>query len=228
MNRPARRRPGPYRPGLTEGRLWSGAGARALGPGQGGGSTGSRASSVSDAVADSASARAAPQESPCKGRATQGRAQPLPNYRSSGRAGSPLVWGPAQIRPATSEARQAERRIAGQGPSDAGKSRAAAPEWAAAHPGALCNLKALFCFRNTTRDARLGTVVMPGRLDSSLQFLDIKLSVSRSSRHDNRLVLVRGTDQQHRFVRAASDAVESRPAPSRKAHNAKPFKTIQP
>ena len=47
----------------------------------------------------------------------------------------------------------------------------------------------------------LGTEVMPGRLES-----------------------VRRTDQQHR---AASDAFESRPAPSRKAHNAKPFKTIQ-
>ena len=73
----------------------------------------------------------------------------------------------------------------------------------------------------------LGTVVMPGRLVSSFRFIDLKLSVSRSSRLDNRLLLVRRTDQQHRFVRAAFDAVESRPAPSRKAHNAKPFKTIQ-
>ena len=36
----------------------------------------------------------------------------------------------------------------------------------------------------------LGTEVMPGRLDSSLRLIDIKLSVSRSSRLHSRLLLV--------------------------------------
>ena len=56
---------------------------RGRGPGPGPGPSReldrSRASSVSDALADSASAQAAPKPSPCKGRATQGRAQPLPS-----------------------------------------------------------------------------------------------------------------------------------------------------
>ena len=84
----------------------------------------SRAFSVSDAVSDSASAQAAPKASPCEGRATQGRAQSLPNHQSPGRVGSQLVWGPAQIQPARSRARKAVRGFAGQGPSDAGESAA--------------------------------------------------------------------------------------------------------
>ena len=70
---------------LTEGRLWSGSGPGPWARVQAAGSTGSRASSVSDAVSGSASAQAAPKASQCKGRATRGRAQPLPNYRSPGR-----------------------------------------------------------------------------------------------------------------------------------------------
>ena len=79
---------------------------------------------MSDAVSDSASAQAAPKASPCEGRATQGRAQSLPNHQSPGRVGSQLVWGPAQIQPARSRARKAVRGFAGQGPSDAGESAA--------------------------------------------------------------------------------------------------------
>ena len=49
---------------------------------------------------------------------------------------------------------------------------------------------------------------------------DIKLSVARSPQFYSRPLLVRRTDQQHRFVLAAPDATgESRPAPSRKANN---------
>ena len=56
----------------------------------------------------------------------------------------------------------------------------------------------------------LGTVVMPGRFDSS-RFLDIKkLSVSRSPRLYSRLLLVRRTDQRYRFVWAAPDTAEAR------------------
>ena len=78
---------------------------------------------MSDAESGSASAQAAPKASPCKGRATQRRAQPLPTGRSPGRAGSPLGWGPAQRRPARSKARQAAR--ASQGPKP--RERAASP-----------------------------------------------------------------------------------------------------
>ena len=46
---------------------------------------------------------------------------------------------------------------------------------------------------------------MAGRLDSSLRFIDVKLSVSRSPRLYSRLLFVRRTDQQHRFVWAAPD-----------------------
>ena len=48
--------------------------------------------------------------------------------------------------------------------------------------------------------------------------MDTKLSVSRSPRLYSRLLLMRRTDRQHRFVWAAPDAVPARP--SRKAHNA--------
>ena len=58
-----------------------------------------------------------------------------------------------------------------------------------------------------------GTEVTPGRLNSSLQFIDKKLSVSRSLRLYSRLLLVRRTDQQHRFVWAAPD--NPSPGPSR-------------
>ena len=44
----------------------------------------------------------------------------------------------------------------------------------------------------------------------------------RSPRLYRRPLLVRRTDQQHRFVWAAPDATGSRPAPSRKAHNEMP------
>ena len=40
----------------------------------------------------------------------------------------------------------------------------------------------------------------------------------------SRLVLVRRTDQQHRFVWAAPDTAGALPAPSRKAHNGSSFK----
>ena len=53
----------------------------------------------------------------------------------------------------------------------------------------------------------LGIEVMPGRLDSSLRFIDIKLSVSRSLRLYSRSLLVRRTD------RAAPD--NPRPSPFR-------------
>ena len=64
----------------------------------------------------------------------------------------------------------------------------------------------------------LGKAVTPGRLDSLLRFMDIKHSVrvSRSPRLCSHPLLVRRTDQQHRFVWAAPDAAESWPAPSRK------------
>ena len=51
------------------------------------------------------------------------------------------------------------------------------------------------------------------RLASSLWFIDIKLSVSRSPRLYSRLLLVRWTNQQHRFVWAARDAVPARSEP---------------
>ena len=46
----------------------------------------------------------------------------------------------------------------------------------------------------------LDTEVMPGRLDSSLRFIDIKLAVSRSPRLYSRPLLVRRTDQQLYFL----------------------------
>ena len=61
----------------------------------------------------------------------------------------------------------------------------------------------------------VGTEVMPERYDT----IAIKLSVSRSTRIYSSPLLVRRTNQQHRFVWAAPDASESRPGPSRKAHN---------
>ena len=48
--------------------------------------------------------------SPGKGRATQGRAQPLFAGRSPGRAGSRLAWGPAQRRPSSALGGAARRR----------------------------------------------------------------------------------------------------------------------
>ena len=78
-----------------------------------------------------------------------------------------------------------------------------------------------------TRGHRLGWSAAPRRLgrgdsiDSSLQFIDKKLSISRGPRLQvySRPLFVRRTDQQNRFVWAAPDATESRPAPSRKAQN---------
>ena len=58
---------------------------------------------------------------------------------------------------------------------------------------------------------------MPGILDCSLRFIDIKkISVSRSPRLYGRLLLVpRDADQT---LKHAPDAAETRPAPSGKAH----------
>ena len=49
--------------------------------------------------------------SPGRSRATQGRAQPL---QSTGRAGSLLGWGPAEIQPARPKARHAARALQGR------------------------------------------------------------------------------------------------------------------
>ena len=68
--------------------------------------------------------------------------------------------------------------------------------------------------------------VMPGRLDSSLRFIDKKLSVSRSLRLYSRLLLVRRDNPTASVCLGCTRRSESRPAPSRKAHNA-PF-SLQP
>ena len=59
-------------------------------------------------------ARKAARASPGQSRATQGRAQPLPTWRSPGRAGSPLGCGQGQIQPARSKTRQATRASPGR------------------------------------------------------------------------------------------------------------------
>ena len=56
--------------------------------------------------------------SPGRSRATQGRAQPL---QSTGRAGSLLGWGPAQIQPARPKARQAARASHGRSRATQGR-----------------------------------------------------------------------------------------------------------
>ena len=61
--------------------------------------------------------------------------------------------------------------------------------------------------------------VMPRRLDSSLRFIDIKLSVSRSLRLYSRLLLVRRDNPTASVCLGCTRRSESRPAPSRKAHN---------